>query len=462
MVCLGMSSGISGQAVSMYFPHFAGKSYDFIVFQGKDTRVQKGVIPSDGRFTLTVPRELSPYRGMSRWLITGTQEGGGLDMIIPGHDFSVQCTASVPDNKNIVYKDNDENSLLGTMYNEQSAIVGRFTSMVMAGKAYPKDHKQYGVFTKELGLQKDRYAGFEKALMNNKDYASAFLRMVNLTNGLGRSLQENEDDNKKELIRTITQDIPWEGLYTSGHWDGVLAVFTDLEDKKDGGEALVNDFQRIGDKISDHALYTAFAERVTYYLTQSGNDDIIARLSPVILNSGKITSYSGIMSVYQKAVPGSKAPELSLHLIGTWPEVTGKMDFTDTRYQKTLLVFYSSGCGHCDEVMKTLAGKLEDLNKSKVRVMAISADTDRKICEQASVKLPWKGMISCDTQGMKGINFMNYGVQATPTLFIVDQWGNITSRLGSADDALKALTDPSTELWRKIRRPPRPYVPPQL
>lgn len=452
---------ISGQSITMNFPHFAGKKYMFILFQGKDTNVQKGTIPSNGKFTLEVPKELSPYTGMSRWLLTDTQEGGGLDMIIPGHNFSVECTSAVPDNKNIIYKNNNENSLLDAQYREQKSIVDQFAAMAMVIKAYPQSNKNYNVFQQELSLQKSRYSVFQKNLKKNNNYASDFLRVVNITNGLGENLKENEEESRKELLRTITEDLPFNSLYTSGHWDGVFAMFTDLEEKKDGGTAFLKDFKRIGDKLSDSKLYTAFAEQVTYHLTQSGNDDIIAKLSPIIIGSGKIISYNGIMSVYQKAILGGQAPELVINTLENGVNISKKIDFKDNEYQKTLLVFYLSDCGHCDVEMKKLAEMQTDLLKNKVRMIAISGDTDQKVFKTASDKLQWKDILSCDFQGMKGSNFLDYAVQATPTLFIVDQWGNITTRTSSAEAALKALSDPSTELWRKIRKPPRPYVAPQ-
>lgn len=454
-------TGISGQSINMYFPQFAGKTYDFITFVGKDTKVQKGTIPRDGRFVLNVPKEFSPYKGMSRWLITNTQEGGGLDMIIPGRDFSIECVSAVPDNKNIIYKDNDENSLLDSQYKQQKSIVDQFTAMAMVTRAYPKDNKNYNLYQQELTLQKNNYSDFQKSLLKKEDYASNFLRIVNLTNGLGAALKENEEDNGKEIVRTITKDISWDALFTSGHWDSVIEMFTALEEKKDGGTIFMQDFKRIGDRISDVKLYTAFAERVTYYLTKSGNDNIITKLSPIILNSGKVSSYAGVMAVYQKATVGGKAPELTISSQKISEQSRRILDFTDKSYKKTLVVFYASDCGHCDAVMKELSTKQDELIKSGIRIVAISADSDQKVFEETSKSMQWKGLLSCDLQGMKGSNFISYGVQATPTLFVIDQQGKIVTRESTVELVLKALADPSTELWRKIRRPPRPYVAPQ-
>ncbi len=92
------------QNISMEFPAFAGKTYDFVIFQGSKTiTALQDTIPADGKFTLQIPKQYAPYTGMSRWLITGTAEGGGLDMAIPGYDFSVSCLSATPDNENISY-----------------------------------------------------------------------------------------------------------------------------------------------------------------------------------------------------------------------------------------------------------------------------------------------------------------------------------------------------------------------
>jgi peroxiredoxin len=339
--------------------------------------------------------------------------------------------------------------------------VDQFTAMAMVTRAYSKDNKNYNLYQQELTLQKNNYSDFQKSLLKKEDYASDFLRIVNLTNGLGAALKENEEDNGKEIVRTITEDISLNALFTSGHWDSVIEMFTALEDKKDGGTIFLQDFKRIGDRISDAKLYTAFAERITYYLTKSGNDNIIKKLSPIILDSGKVTSYAGVMSVYQKATVGGKAPKLTIHSQKNSDQSPKVFDFSDKNYKKTLVVFYLSDCGHCDAVMKELSAKQDELIKSGVRLVAISADTDRKVFEESSKNIQWKGLFSCDLQGLQGPNFMNYGVQATPTLFVIDQQGNIVTREGATEPALKALADPSTELWRKIRKPPRPYVEPQ-
>jgi hypothetical protein len=51
-----VSNGAIAQSISMEFPAFAGKSYDFIIFQGsKSITVVQDTIPQNGKFKLTIP-----------------------------------------------------------------------------------------------------------------------------------------------------------------------------------------------------------------------------------------------------------------------------------------------------------------------------------------------------------------------------------------------------------------------
>jgi hypothetical protein len=49
-LCIISNSAIA-QSISMDFPAFAGKTYDFIIFQGsKAEKVMQDTIPKDGKF----------------------------------------------------------------------------------------------------------------------------------------------------------------------------------------------------------------------------------------------------------------------------------------------------------------------------------------------------------------------------------------------------------------------------
>ncbi|HFK5508121.1 alkyl hydroperoxide reductase [Elizabethkingia anophelis] len=298
---LGMLSfNLKAQQIGMNFPKFAGKSYDFIIFQGDHQEtVYQGVIPEDGKFVLSVPEMYGIYTGMSRWLITGTEEGGGLDMFIPGHDFSVTCTAEMPNEKNIIYSNNIGNSEINTLHRVQEGILSRYQAMLMATGAYDTSFSHYSFFKTELEKQKKDYMLFQKNLRRKQNYASRLLSIVNITKGLGEILTNNEEEKGKDIAKYISQELDWNTLYTSGHWSGVIQSWVSIHSNvlKDTS-AFVREFKMISNKISSPKRYTDFSGRVSYYLNNSGKEDYINAIAPVVTSSGKIPDYEGSLSSY--------------------------------------------------------------------------------------------------------------------------------------------------------------------
>jgi hypothetical protein len=125
------------QTITMEFPAFAGKTYDLIIFQGsKAEKVMQDTIPKDGKFVLKIPNKYAPYTGMCRWLFTNSEQGGGIDMAIPGHDFSISCLSDRPDNTNIIFTGFDAVNELNRLNSIQKIIIDKFETMSKASKLY--------------------------------------------------------------------------------------------------------------------------------------------------------------------------------------------------------------------------------------------------------------------------------------------------------------------------------------
>lgn len=218
------------QSIAMEFPAFAGKTYDFIIFQGSQQEtVQQDTIPTNGKFTLTIPKQYAPYSGMCRWLITNTADGGGLDMAIPGYDFEVSCLSATPDNDNIIYKGFDAVKELNRLNAMQQAIVDKFETMSKAAQLYDKKHKLYKSFAQEAAIQIESFEAFQEDLKQNPNYNARFLPIVNLTKGIPHRL--TDDYNKKALLvnEFITQKMNVEDFYVSGHWQGIIQSWVVLQ-----------------------------------------------------------------------------------------------------------------------------------------------------------------------------------------------------------------------------------------
>lgn len=305
-----ISQGVNAQKISMNFPAYAGKTYDFVLFKGNKTNVLTGTIPSDGKFVLEIPIELSPYHGMSRWLITNTTEGGGLDMIIPGKDFSVECLVEKPLQKDIIYKGNDENKTLDSIFSIQKMIIEKYSIMSKALKIYSKTDKNYNIYNDEYSQQLINHDVFLESLIHSNRYADQFLMINNLTTGVGMSrLTADESVKGKEAGKYITENMDWRILYTSGYWDTVIKAWVDIQTTALDQTALQKNFVTIGNKLKSPEMYTSYVERVTHYLTTLGKDDIIEKLTSTILSSKKMANYDGVLSVYKNMITGSHAPD---------------------------------------------------------------------------------------------------------------------------------------------------------
>jgi peroxiredoxin len=433
-------SGLDAQNIDMNFPKFAGKNYDFIVFQGSARKtISQGTIPENGKFVLKIPAEYSPYTGMGQWLITGTQEGGGLDMIIPGRDFGVSCQEAQPTEDNIVYTKNNYNDELNRLYKEQQKILSQYAAMKQAITAFSKKDENYNVFSKEYQNQLSRFGSFQTQVSEHPNYPAKLLQIVNVSQGIGTQLLDAEEDRAKNITRQIADDIDFGVLYTSGHWREVISLWADVHTQvlKDPYQ-FVNDFAKIGEKITHPAQYTDFVSRVTEILTQQGKDNYVYAIAPGVLGSGKIKNYEGILAVFTKASIGRQAPDLIVNQQGKSNMILKSNELAGELYQKTVIIFYESGCGPCGNLLQQLPGNFANLKQKGVKIISISADEDKKVFKEKAKDFLWKDAF-CDYEGLKGINFKNYAVAGTPTMVVLDKAGKILLRTASLEELLKYI-----------------------
>jgi thiol-disulfide isomerase/thioredoxin len=429
------------QSITMEFPAFAGKTYDFIIFQGSQQEtVQQDTIPTNGKFVLTIPKKYAPYTGMCRWLITNTADGGGLDMAIPGYDFEVSCLSATPDNDIIIYKGFDAVKELNRLNAMQQVIIDKFETMSKAAQLYDKKHKLYKSFAQEAAIQIESFESFQEDLKQNPNYNARFLPIVNLTKGIPHRL--TDDYNQKAVLvnEFITQKVSFEDMYVSGHWQGIIQSWVVLQMNVVNDKVkFAQDFKLISDRIKNPAHYTDFVGKVTYYLTQYGKDDYVEAIAKTVLSSGKVSDYLGVMEVYLKSMVGMKAPDLVIiESIGKIDEHKNnntvlKTDKLNSNY--SLLIFYKTGCGPCEETMLGLQDNYQDLVAKGIKIITIAADTDKQEYEKKAAPFPWKDKY-CNFDGTSGINFKNYAVIGTPTMFLLDSKGIIIEKIATVAQLL--------------------------
>lgn len=435
MMAILLCGGASAQTIDIEFPKFAGKTYDFIIFQGdKLVKIyENATIPKSGLVKLVIPPQYAPYRGMCRWLITGTAEGGGLDMAIPGQGFKVSCLSDKPNESNIQYIGFDAVNELNRLHREQQSIIDKFETMSKATKLYDAKHTLYAAFQKEKQGQIQAYEQFQQGLKRNTNYNARFLPIVNLVSGIPPKLTDDYEQKAKYVNEYITQELNYAHLYTSGHWTGIIQSWVQMHAQMYQDKAgFVQNFNTISSRISEPKHYTDFVGKVTYFLTQYGKDDFIAGITPTVVNSGKITAYEGkTMEVYLKALVGSQAPDIVLPN----GKVLKSNALATENTEQTLVVFYASDCGHCEDMMHQLQAQYKTLQDKHIRIIALSADTDEALFNKTKASFPWADT-HCDLKGMNGVNFKTFAVPGTPTLVLINKAGEILKRTPLLTDIL--------------------------
>ncbi len=429
------------QNINLEFPYFAGQTYSFKIFQGdKQITLKEDTIHKGGKVQLVIPKEYHSYKGMAQWYLTNSKTGGGLDLIINNEDFSVTCLDSIPTNESILYSGSEENTFGKSNYKIQQALFEKHDALLSAVRAYSKDYKLYPIFDSEYKNIESQYSYYSKSLAETPLYAARFRQIVNLTMGIGTIITADEKAKANNINDFMVNELDYAALYTSNHWGGVINNWVQLQTMvfKDDTK-LLQDAKIILHRLPSDIIYTDFVVNLTKELSKIGKDHILEALTSDIKNSKRLTHYDGVLNIYQQDLSG-KAPDLTIVSFEGAKELnkskTSLIKTSELNSKFTLLVFYRSGCGPCEETMKGLVDNFKKMTSKGFRIITIAADTDEKVFKDTSTPLPWSDKY-CDFEGAKGINFKNYAVIGTPTIYLIDSIGKILSKIATISEVLE-------------------------
>lgn len=441
---LGSESHAGG--IQLHFPRFAGHTYDWKIFQGKnDLTVQSGNIAPDGRVTLTMPEAYRGYRGMTRWLL---KKGGGLDMIYAGKDFSVECLAEQPNAENIIYTGNPENDYLKSQHRRQQMILDKLGAVNHLLQVYQPDEDLYETV---LAEQAHLRRAFEQVQANRTEiplYAARFGEIVDFTRGVADKIYENPEEHLAYFNDFVTLTLDFKDLFTSGHWDQVIHhwIIMNIRSKK-GDPAFAERLDTVLSRMGQDNILAAFAEKSVPLLVEKGKDELLTPISKHLTHqpatqSSLSESVKNLLAS-MKILTGQKGPDLIFHAPIQTRGGTVNEDITigtdHLAADHTILLFYQGECPLCEDVLINLANKYAWLKEQNVRVIAVSADTTRQGFEKKLAYHQWPDNY-CDFTGMAGQNFSNYGVLGVPTLFLLDRHGNVLKKTSMVDELILSIS----------------------
>lgn len=448
ILCLSIFA--SAQTINLEFPYMAGNTYDFHIFQGNNrVLLQQGSIPKGGKVQLHIPKEHQGYKGMATWYITNSATGGGLDLIINNEDFSVSCLDSIPTEASIIYKNTQENIFDKTNYQKQQDLFQKHDAMLVTTRAYASNTELHKLATREYQSIKEQYAAYSQSLLASPLFAAKFRQIVNLTLGIGTIISIDENERAYNINDFIVNQLDYEALYTSNHWGGIINSWVQLQTQVlKNDDQLVANTKTILNRIKSDKIYTDFVSNLTKELSKVGKDEVISKLREDIKSANRLMHYNGVLSFYQQEITG-KAPNLILtehlgnpedHNHKTTEIATAKLNST-----YSLLVFYQSGCGPCEQTIEGLKANYKTMRAKGVRIISLSADTDQQVFTNIANQFPWQDKY-CDLEGLHGINFINYGIIGTPTLYLLDKEGMILQKMSNVEQLLAWFKEKGEDL----------------
>ncbi|MCX6245097.1 MAG: redoxin domain-containing protein [Bacteroidetes bacterium] len=139
---------------------------------------------------------------------------------------------------------------------------------------------------------------------------------------------------------------------------------------------------------------------------------------------------------FKKISIGKIAPDIVV------PDPKGKpIRLSEIKSEYTLLVFWSSECGHCVQMMPQLKELYDKQKPKRWEVMTVSIDTSRTewatfLREQ---KLSW--LNGSELKGFNSVSADEYNIFATPTMFLLDREKKILAKPISYRELEQALRE---------------------
>ena len=129
------------------------------------------------------------------------------------------------------------------------------------------------------------------------------------------------------------------------------------------------------------------------------------------------------LETFKKIAIGQSAPDFEVPDTSDQPV---KLSEIDSEY--TLLMFWSSECGHCTQMMPKAKALYEAQNPKRYEILAVSIDTRREDWMQIvnDQKLTW--INASELKGFDGKSADLYNICATPTMFLLDRNKQIVAK----------------------------------
>lgn len=317
----------------------------------------------------------------------------------------------------------------------------QYKQQIALNQELSKLYKPEEPFLKKLETEKQRIEKLLQRLTDTINQSTLFagkymqLKMVQ-EEKLAKVWESNET---KIIAKNFFTQIDFDALYGTSMWFSIINSCMEVYTKESlyfgafGADVASNlkriKNQQVYEDLIDAAI--SVTEKFSWTNDQEAIVDFIIKDNRIKNQTGKLEK---IIQSYQLTI-GKKSPNLTLtNTVGNNTTTTVlKTDALKSKY--TLLLFYQSDCGHCETAIATLKTNYKDLVARGIKIISIAGDLDPATFTKTAASFPWAAKYR-DVEGMNGVNFKNYAVVGTPTMFLLDSKGVILSKMTTISEVL--------------------------
>lgn len=215
-------------------------------------------------------------------------------------------------------------------------------------------------------------------------------------------------------------------LYESGQWDEMMTTWIDSFAAKD---SLVEESKQLLERTAKESPFVL--------------KPLVRALCRILYSKGAVQP-AATLAAYPYGIDASDSPVIAQRLLVSTllpgkqaPKIQG-LRYDQQRYEGTILLFYETACRSCQQIINTLTVKYDELSNKRIRIISISTDIRQKEYLEYAIKFPWVDVL-CDYRSFNGPNVINYGVAATPILFLIDKKGMVIDQYGSVEEIFSQL-----------------------
>ncbi len=314
---------------------------------------------------------------------------------------------------------------------------------------YPKDDNYYEITKSKLLKVQSEYQKFINVTSqtNNKSFIARYIKSAQLP-VVGISIPQNlqiEFLKKHALDNVDFNDT--EMIYSDLYANKSIEYLSYYKNQRLPKELLEQEFMKAVDTLLNRAkinelVYQYMTEYLVEGFTKFGFDAIINYIVDNYVIKDDLCLDAKVESTIQKRIDQSK----NFKIGKTIPNIIladidgNKIDLSEIKSEKVLVLFYASWCPHCKKTITELI-KLYNKQKTKnIEILAISLDDKKadwlKIVKD--YKLNWLNV--SDLKGWSGKTTTDFYIYATPTMFLVDKNRKIISKPMTISDVHKLFS----------------------